>query len=111
MPLDTFVPAPVTRMEVVGDPEGVVPIFARDAGGDRPGRGAPRAMQALERFAFYAAAKAAFCDHPHRGQRALWLLHPEEGRDLRPVAGAAMPEVGVSHPHAPWDISKRKMDG
>jgi L-fucose mutarotase len=61
MPLDTFVPDPVTRMEVVGDPAAQVPIFARmqrviDAAEDRPVR-----MQALERFAFYEAAKQAFC--------------------------------------------------
>ena len=29
MPLDTFVPSPVSRMQVVGDPDGVVPVFAR----------------------------------------------------------------------------------
>ena len=29
MPLDSFVPAPVWRMEVVGDPDGVVPVFGR----------------------------------------------------------------------------------
>ena len=61
MPLDTFVPAPVWRMEVVGDPEGVVPIFgAMQAVIDRA-EGRPVRMAALERFAFYAAAKAAFC--------------------------------------------------
>ena len=61
MPLDTFVPAPVWRMEVVGDPEGVVPIFgAMQAVIDRA-EGRPVRMDALERFAFYAAAKAAFC--------------------------------------------------
>jgi L-fucose mutarotase len=47
MPLDTFVPAPVTRMEVVGDPSAQMPVFGR--------------IQALERFAFYAAAERAFC--------------------------------------------------
>jgi L-fucose mutarotase len=46
MPLDTFVPAPVVRMQVVGDPGGVVPVF--------------RLVQAVERFAFYTAAKQAF---------------------------------------------------
>ena len=59
-PLDTFVEEPVTRMQVVGDPDGVVPIFARmqtvlDAAEARPIR-----MAAIERFAFYAAAKRAF---------------------------------------------------
>lgn len=60
MPLDSFVPAPVTRMQVVGDPEGEVPVFARmqavlDAA---EGRNVP--MRALERFDFYAAAKRGF---------------------------------------------------
>ncbi len=61
MPLDTFVPAPVWRMEVVGDPDGVVPIFgAMQAVIDRA-EGRPVKMETLERFAFYAAAKRAFC--------------------------------------------------
>jgi L-fucose mutarotase len=29
MPLDTFVPAPVSRMQVVGDPSVIVPVFGR----------------------------------------------------------------------------------
>jgi len=29
MPLDTFVPAPVTRMQVVGEPTAQMPVFAR----------------------------------------------------------------------------------
>ena len=61
MPLDTFVPAPVWRMQVVGDPERQVPVFALmqdviDAAENRP---VP--MAALTRFDFYAAAKQAFC--------------------------------------------------
>ena len=61
MPLDTFVPAPVWRMEVVGDPAAQVPVFALmqtviDAAEHRPVQ-----MAALERFDFYAAAKRAFC--------------------------------------------------
>ena len=60
MPLDTFVEAPVMRMQVVGDPQGVAPIFARmqqtlDTAERRPVR-----MGALERFGFSAAAKRAF---------------------------------------------------
>jgi len=61
MPLDTFVAAPVTRMEVVGDPAARVPVFdAMQAVIDRA-EGRPVAMAALERFAFYAAARRAFC--------------------------------------------------
>jgi L-fucose mutarotase len=60
MPLDTFVPAPVSRMQVVGDPGAEMPVFARlQAVADRA-EGHPVQMQALERFAFYAAARQAF---------------------------------------------------
>ncbi|MBS3981064.1 MAG: ribose ABC transporter [Rhodobacteraceae bacterium] len=60
MPLDSFVPAPVARMRVVGDPEGVVPIFARMQVVVDRAEGRPVTFQALERFDFYAAAKRAF---------------------------------------------------
>jgi L-fucose mutarotase len=60
MPLDTFVPAPVTRMQVVGDPEAQMPVFARMQAVLDRAEGRPVAMQALERFEFYAAAKRAF---------------------------------------------------
>ncbi len=60
MPLDTFVPAPIARMQVVGDPAAEMPIFARmQAVADRA-EGRRVEMQALERFAFYAAARTAF---------------------------------------------------
>jgi L-fucose mutarotase len=60
MPLDTFVPEPVMRMEIVGDPEATVPVFDRmqrvlDAAEARPIR-----VGAYERFAFYEAARRAF---------------------------------------------------
>lgn len=61
MPLDTFVPAPVTRMEVVGDAGAQMPIFAAMQDVIDRAEGRPVAMQALERFAFYEAAKRAFC--------------------------------------------------
>jgi L-fucose mutarotase len=60
MPLDTFVDAPVTRMQVVGDPEARAPIFARMQAVIDTAEGRPVPMQALERFAFYAAAKRSF---------------------------------------------------
>ena len=59
-PLDSFVPAPVTRMQVVGDPDGVVPIFARMQAVVDRAEGRAVQIEALERFAFYAAAKRAF---------------------------------------------------
>lgn len=60
MPLDSFVPAPVARMQVVGDPEAQVPVFARMQAVIDEAEGGPVQMEALERFAFYAAAKRAF---------------------------------------------------
>ncbi len=61
MPLDTFVPAPVSRMQVVGNPDGVVPVFGRMQAVIDAAEGRPVQMQSLERFAFYDAAKRAFC--------------------------------------------------
>ena len=60
MPLDTFVPAPVSRMQVVGDPDRVLPLFAAMANLCAMVEGRPIALQALDRFAFYAAARQAF---------------------------------------------------
>ena len=54
MPLDDFVPDPVRRMEVVGDPT-AVPDVQRAVQALLP---AP--MHGLERFAFYAAERQAF---------------------------------------------------
>jgi L-fucose mutarotase len=61
MPLDSFVPAPVWRMQVVGDPEGVVPVFGLMQAVIDRAEGRPVTMAALERFEFYAAARRAFC--------------------------------------------------
>jgi len=60
MPLDDFVPAPVTRMEVVGDPAARMPVFDRMQAVIDAAEGRPVAMAAVERFAFYAAARRAF---------------------------------------------------
>ncbi len=60
MPLDTFVDAPVTRMQVVGDPEADMPVFGRMQAVIDHAEGRAVTMQAVERFAFYAAAKQAF---------------------------------------------------
>ena len=60
MPLDTFVPAPVARMQVVGNPDGIVPIFARMQAVVDRAEGRAIDIEPLERFAFYAAAKSAF---------------------------------------------------
>lgn len=61
LPLDSFVRAPVRRMQVVGDPDGIVPIFAAMQAVVDQAAGAPVIIAALERFDFYAAAKGAFC--------------------------------------------------
>lgn len=59
-PLDTFVDAPVKRMQVVGDPEGEVPIFAAMQNVVDRAENRPVTIEALERFAFYEAAKKSF---------------------------------------------------
>jgi len=61
MPLDTFVEAPVTRMEVVGEASAEVPVFAAMQRVIDAAEGRPVRMQALERFAFYDAGRRAFC--------------------------------------------------
>ncbi|MBV8426160.1 MAG: RbsD/FucU family protein [Hyphomicrobiales bacterium] len=61
LPLDDFVDAPVSRMEVVGKPAEVPQIQAEvQAEIDRAER-RPRPMGALERFAFYDLARKAYC--------------------------------------------------
>ena len=61
MPLDGFVPAPVSRMQVVGDADRVLPAFIEMQAVCSDMEGRPVGMQALERFVFYEAAKRAFC--------------------------------------------------
>ncbi|MBA5800341.1 RbsD/FucU domain-containing protein [Rhizobium changzhiense] len=59
-PLDTFVDAPVKRMQVVGDPESQMPIFSTIQTVINRAEERPVKMEALERFAFYEAAKNSF---------------------------------------------------
>ena len=59
-PLDTFVEAPIARMEVAGDPDRLVQAHldmqaAADAAGAKPVM-----IRPLERFAFYEAARQSF---------------------------------------------------
>ena len=61
MPLDTFVDAPVTRMQVVGDAGTHLPIFDQVQVLIDRAEGRSVQMQAVARFAFYAAAERAFC--------------------------------------------------
>jgi L-fucose mutarotase len=60
MPLDNFVERPVMRMQVVGDPQAQVPIFAAmQATVDRCEK-RKVSIGAYERFDFYNAAKKSF---------------------------------------------------
>ncbi len=61
MPLDGFVTHPVSRMQVVGDADKVLPSFTAMQVLCSGMEGRAVGMQALERFAFYEAAKRAFC--------------------------------------------------
>lgn len=61
LPLDRFVPAPVTRMQVVGDADAQMPVVGRVQAVIDRAEGRLVQMQTLERFAFYAAAERAFC--------------------------------------------------
>ncbi len=60
MPLDSFVAAPVARMQVVGDPGRAMPVFARMQEVIDQAEGRRVDMRALERFDFYAEARRAF---------------------------------------------------
>jgi len=58
--VDTFVDLPVKRMQVVGDPDRVLPLFNRVQAVVNAAEGRSVHIEALERFAFYEAAKASF---------------------------------------------------
>jgi L-fucose mutarotase len=60
MPLDTFVEAPVKRMKVVGDPDRLVDVHRLMQATLDEAEGRPVTVEALERFAFYEAARRAF---------------------------------------------------
>lgn len=60
MPVDTFVDEPILRMLVVDDPSKEYPLFAQMREVVEAAEGRQVRMGALERFAFYEAAKNAF---------------------------------------------------
>jgi len=60
MPLDTFVSAPVARMQVVGDAGKVLPLFADMQATCSRIEEREIALEPLERFEFYDRAKNAF---------------------------------------------------
>ena len=61
MPLDTFVDTPALRMEVVGKPTEVLAIHAEMQREIDAAEGRSWPMGSIERFAFYALAKQAYC--------------------------------------------------
>lgn len=60
LPIDDFEPAPVRRMQVVGDAQAVPEVQAQVQREVDAALGRVSPMAGIERFAFYAAAKAAF---------------------------------------------------
>jgi len=60
MPLDDFAPEAAWRMEVVGDPQAEQPIFDEFRTIIARYEGLGFGLAALERFAFYERAKAAY---------------------------------------------------
>ena len=59
-PLDTFVDAPIFRMEVVGDPDELVPAHIAMQIEADAANGEPVNIAPLERFKFYDAARQCF---------------------------------------------------
>ncbi len=60
MPLDSFVPHPALRMEIVGNPGEVPPVQQEVQAAIDKAEGKPSPMGSIERFAFYEAAKQAY---------------------------------------------------
>ena len=61
MPLDSFVPHPAQRMEIVGKPDELPPVQAEVQAAIDAAEGRSWPMGSIERFAFYEAAKQAYC--------------------------------------------------
>jgi L-fucose mutarotase len=59
LPIDGFVPDPVRRMEVVGEPEQLLPIHHEVLAELKP-KAPDVSLVGIERFAFYGAAGRAF---------------------------------------------------
>lgn len=60
LPLDSFVPHPALRMEIVGKPDEVPPVQQEVQAAIDKAEGEPSPMGSIERFAFYEAAKHAY---------------------------------------------------
>lgn len=61
LPLDSFVPHPVLRMEVAHEPDTVPPVQLEVQREIDAATGKPAPMGAIERFAFYDLANKAYC--------------------------------------------------
>ena len=61
MPLDSFVPEPALRMEIVDKPDEVPPVQAEVQKEVDAAEGRAMKMGSIERFAFYDLAKKAYC--------------------------------------------------
>jgi L-fucose mutarotase len=61
LPLDSFVPHPAGRMEVVGKPGEVLPVQAEVQKEIDAAEAKSLPMAGIERFAFYDLAKKAYC--------------------------------------------------
>lgn len=71
LPLDEFVDEPVQRMMVDGRPDEVPPVQREAQEAIDRATGRPRPMGALERFAFYEAARSAYAVVA-TGERRFW---------------------------------------
>lgn len=60
MPLDSFVPDPALRMEIVGQPDVIPPVQAEVQAAIDAAEGKASPMHSIERFAFYERAKKAY---------------------------------------------------
>lgn len=60
MPLDDFIPAPVSCMQVVGKPDEILPMQSEVLEIAQAAEGRDFKLERLERFAFYEAAKKGF---------------------------------------------------
>jgi L-fucose mutarotase len=60
LPIDDFEPAPIRRMEVVGDPAGIPAVQAEAQAEIDRALGHPSPATGIERFAFYEAARKSF---------------------------------------------------
>ncbi|MEZ5924456.1 MAG: RbsD/FucU family protein [Hyphomicrobiaceae bacterium] len=60
-PLDSFVPAPAGRMEVVGKPDEILPVQQEVQQEIDAAEGKSLPMAGIERFAFYDLARKAYC--------------------------------------------------